>query len=392
MIYVGIDVAKDKHDCFAMNSDGEILIENLTITNNLDGFETLYNSLMNFSDSLYNIKVGLEATGHYSNNILNFLTEKGFNIYLINPLQTNLYVKGQSLRKTKTDKLDAHVIATMLISDNLKPYIPVSYHISELKSLTRHRFRLVKENSKFKTSLVRLVDIVFPELPKVVSSVAQKSCLALLSELPSAKEIAECNLTHLTHLLLNNSNKMFGKDKAIQIRELARNSIGLNSNSVSFELKQTISIIQFIQEQLDDVEKRIKEILKEINSPILSIPGISFKTAGSILAEIGDISRFDSPAKLLAFAGLDPSMYQSGKFFSTHSVMVKRGSKYLRFALMTAARMVCLNDATFNEFKNKKMAEGKHYMVTMGHVAKKLVRVIYYLLKTNNVYQAEKVA
>ena len=392
MIYVGIDVAKDKHDCFAMNSDGEILIEKLTITNNLDGFETLYNSLMNFSNSLDNIKVGLEATGHYSNNILNFLTEKGFNIYLINPLQTNLYVKGQSLRKTKTDKLDAHVIATMLVSDNLKPYIPVSYHISELKSLTRHRFRLVKENSKFKNSLVRLVDIVFPELPKIVSSVAQKSCLALLYELPSAKDIAECNLTHLTHLLSDNSYKHFGRDKAIQIRDLARNSIGLNSNSVSFELKQTISIIQFIQEQLDDVEKRIKQILKEINSPILTIPGISFKTAGSILAEIGDISRFDSPAKLLAFAGLDPSMYQSGKFFSTHSVMVKRGSKYLRFALMTAARMVCLNDATFCTFKDRKMAEGKHYMVTMGHVAKKLVRVIYYLLKTNNIYQADKVA
>lgn len=392
MIYVGIDVAKDKHDCFAMNSDGEILIEKLTITNNLDGFETLYNSLMNFSNSLDNIKVGLEATGHYSNNILNFLTEKGFNIYLINPLQTNLYIKGQSLRKTKTDKLDAHVIATMLVSDNLKPYIPVSYHISELKSLTRHRFRLVKENSKFKTSLVRLVDIVFPELPKIVSSVAQKSCLALLYELPSAKDIAECNLTHLTHLLADNSNKKFDRDKSIQIRNLARKSIGLNSNSVSFELKQTISIIQFIQEQLDDVEKRIKQILKEINSPILTIPGISFKTAGSILAEIGDISRFDSPAKLLAFAGLDPSMYQSGKFFSTHSVMVKRGSKYLRFALMTAARMVCLNDATFCTFKDRKMAEGKHYMVTMGHVSKKLVRVIYYLLKTNNVYQADKVA
>ena len=391
MIYVGIDVAKDKHDCFAMNSDGEILIEKLTITNNLDGFETLYNSLMNFSNSLDNIKVGLEATGHYSNNILNFLTEKGFNIYLINPLQTNLYVKGQSLRKTKTDKLDAHVIATMLVSDNLKPYIPVSYHISELKSLTRHRFRLVKENSKFKTSLVRLVDIVFPELPKIVSSVAQKSCLALLYELPSAKDIAECNLTHLTHLLSDNSNKKFDREKALQIRDLARKSIGLNSNSVSFELKQTISIIQFIQEQLDDVEKRIKQILKEINSPILTIPGISFKTAGSILAEIGDISRFDSPAKLLAFAGLDPSMYQSGKFFSTHSVMVKRGSKYLRFALMTAARMVCLNDATFCTFKDRKMAEGKHYMVTMGHVAKKLVRVIYYLLKTNNIYQADKV-
>lgn len=129
-----------------------------------------------------------------------------------------------------------------------------------------------------------------------------------------------------------------------------------------------------------------------MDSPILSIPGISFRTAGSILAEIGDISKFDSPAKLLAFAGLDPSMYQSGKFFSTHSVMVKRGSKYLRFALMTAARMVCMNDVTFNEFKNKKMSEGKHYMVAMGHVAKKLVRVIYYLLKTNSKYEASKVA
>ena len=392
MIYVGIDVAKDKHDCFAMNSDGEILIEKLTITNNLDGFETLYISLMNFSNSLDNIKVGLEATGHYSNNVLNFLTEKGFNIYLINPLQTNLYVKGQSLRKTKTDKLDAHIIATMLISDNLKPYIPVSYHTSELKSLTRHRFRLVKENSKFKTSLVRLVDIVFPELPKIVSSVAQKSCLALLSELPNAKKIAECNLTHLTHLLSDNSNKKFDRDKAIEIREIAKKSIGTPSESVAFELKQTINIIQFFQKQIHDIDKRIKEILKEIDTPILSIPGISFKLAGSILAEIGDISRFDSPSKLLAFAGLDPSMYQSGKFFSTHSVMVKRGSKYLRFALMNASRMVCMNDAVFNNFKNKKMSEGKHYMVTMGHVAKKLVRVIYYLLKTNNKYKADKVA
>lgn len=392
MILVGIDVSKDKHDCFISTSDGEVLFDVFTIANTMDGFSDLYEKISSVADDFSKVKVGLEATGHYSYNILGFVLNKGLTTYVINPLHTNLFRKGQSLRKTKTDKLDAHVIATMLISDNLNPYIPVSYHISELKSLTRHRFRLVKENSKFKTSLVRLVDIVFPELTKVVSSVAQKSCLALLSELPSAKEIAECNLTHLTHLLLNNSNKMFGKDKAIQIRELARKSIGLNSNSVSFELKQTISIIQFIQEQLDDVEKRIKEILKEINSPILSIPGISFKTAGSILAEIGDISRFDSPAKLLAFAGLDPSMYQSGKFFSTHSVMVKRGSKYLRFALMTAARMVCLNDATFNEFKNKKMAEGKHYMVTMGHVAKKLVRLIYYLLKTNNVYPADKVA
>ena len=387
MIYVGIDVAKDKHDCFAMNSDGEILIEKLTIVNNLDGFETLYNSLMNFSDSLDNIKVGLEATGHYSNNILNFLTEKGFNIYLINPLQTNLYIKGQSLRKTKTDKLDAHIIATMLISDNLKPYIPVSYHISELKSLTRHRFRLVKENSKFKTSLVRLVDIVFPELPKIVSSVAQKSCLALLYELPSAKEIAECNLKHLTHILSENSNKKFDRDKAIEIRELAKKSIGLNSNSVSFELKQTINIIQFLQQQIDDIEKRIKEILKEINSPILTIPGISFKTAGSILAEIGDINNFDKPSKLIAFAGTDPSENQSGNKLSSNDKTSKRGSPYLRHAIYTASLVAISNEPELRAYYDKKKSEGKHHFVALAGISRKLLTIIYYILKENRDYK-----
>ena len=392
MIYVGIDVAKDKHDCFAINSDGEILIERMTIQNNFDSFNYLLNSISQFNESFENIKVGLEATGHYSNNILNFLTSKGFNVYVINPLQTNLYRKGQSLRKTKTDKLDARFIATMLITENLKPYSNLSYHISELKSLVRHRFRLVHERSKFKTSLSRLVTLVFPELEEIVWSISQNSVLYLLNELPSVKEISECNLKHLTAVLEKYSKGKYSRDKAIEIRELARKSIGTNSRSLSFELKQVIQTVLFLQSQIDDIDKRIKEILKEIDTPILSIPGISFKLAGSILAEIGDISRFDSPSKLLAFAGLDPSMYQSGKFFSTHSVMVKRGSKYLRFALMNASRMVCMNDAVFNNFKNKKMSEGKHYMVTMGHVAKKLVRVIYYLLKTNNKYEADKVA
>ena len=142
MVYVGIDVAKSKHDCYVINSDGEILIDSFSFPNSSEGFNSLYHSLISFS-SLDKIKVGLEATGHYSNNILNFLITKGFNTYVINPLHTNLYRKGHSLRKTKTDKSDARFIATMLITENLKPYLPVSYHISELKSLTRHRFRIV---------------------------------------------------------------------------------------------------------------------------------------------------------------------------------------------------------------------------------------------------------
>lgn len=392
MLYVGIDVAKDKHDCFAMNSDGEILIENFTFRNNSDGFNLFFNSISQFNESFENIKVGLEATGHYSNNILNFLTSKGFNVFVINPLQTNLFRKGQSLRKTKTDKLDARFIATMLISDNLKPYSNLSYHISELKSLVRHRFRLVEERSKFKVSLSRLVTIVFPELEKIVWSISQHSVLYLLYELPSVQDISECNLKHLTCLLEKYSKGKYSKDKAIEIRELARKSIGTISRSLSFELRQVIQTILFLQSQIDDIDKELKNLIDELNSPIMSIPGISYVTAAYILAEIGDINNFDSPAKLQAFAGLDPSTYQSGKFTASNSRMVKRGSKYLRWALLTATRLVCMRDKTFNDYKNKKIAEGKHYFVALSHTSKKLIRVIYYLLKTNQSYQLSKVA
>lgn len=392
MIYVGIDVAKDKHDCFAINSDGEILIENFSFKNNFDGFNLFLNSISNFNESFKNIKVGLEATGHYSNNILNFLTSKGFNVYVINPLQTNLYRKGQSLRKTKTDKLDARFIATMLITDNLKPYSNLSYHISELKSLVRHRFRLIEERSKFKVSLSRLITIVFPELEKIVWSISQNSILYLLNELPSTKDISSCNLKHLTTLLEKYSKGKYSRDKAIEIRDLAKVSIGTNSPSISFELRQVIQTILFLQFQIDEIDKELKKSLDELNSPIMSIPGISYVTAAFILAEIGDINNFDSPSKLQAFAGLDPSTYQSGKFTATHSTMVKRGSKYLRWALLTATRLVCMRDKTFNDYKNQKLAEGKHYFVALSHTSKKLIRVIFYLLKTNQTYQLQKVA
>lgn len=392
MIYIGIDVAKDKHDCYAFSSDGEILIENLTFSNSNEGFESFFKSILNFSNDLNNIKVGLEATGHYSNNILNFLILKGFNTYVINPLHTNLYRKGQSLRKTKTDKSDARFIATMLMTENLKPYLPLSYHISELKSLTRHRFRLVQERSKFKVSLSRLLTIIFPELAVFVWSTSQKSVLNMLLELPTPSAISNCNLTRLTNILTKYSKGKYGKDKAIQLRELARSSIGTNSDALGFELQQIIRTIIFLQEQLDSLDKKLKELVVSLNSPILSIPGISYVSAAFILAEIGDINNFDSPAKLLAFAGLEPSTYQSGRFTATHATMVKRGSKYLRWALLNSTRLVCMRDKTFNDFKNKKLAEGKHYFVALSHVSKKLVRVIYYLLKTNQTYQLQNVA
>ena len=196
MIYVGIDVAKDKHDCFITNSDGEVLFKSFTIANNLDGFKDLYQKIESVMEDTTKVKVGLEATGHYSFNLLGYLIDKGLPTFVINPLHTNLYRKSLSLRQTKTDKVDARTIASMLMSDvNLKSYSDTSYHNEELKSLTRYRFDKVKERAQLKQSVTRLVCILFPELEKMVPNLHMSSIYAMLSEFPGAKQIASAHLT-----------------------------------------------------------------------------------------------------------------------------------------------------------------------------------------------------
>ena len=387
MIYVGIDVAKDKHDCFITNSDGEVLFKAFTIPNNRDGFDELYQKITSVTDDLAKVKVGLEATGHYSYNILGYLLDKGLTTFVINPLHTNLYRKSLSLRKTKTDKVDAHTIATMLMSDvNLKSYSDTSYHNEELKSLTRYRFDKVKERAKLKSSVSRLVTILFPELEKLVPTLHMVSIYALLAEFPSASAIATSHLTRLTNLLSVASKGRYGKDTAILFREAARTSIGSEMPAKSLELKHTIKLIQEITAEIDEIEHEIKIILDEINSPILTIPGISYRMGAMIIAEIGDFSRFDSADKILAYAGMSPSTYQSGQLESSYSHMEKRGSRYLRYALYNATKYVCHWDPTFAAYLEKKRSEGKHYNVALSHATKKLVRVIYHLELSRQTY------
>lgn len=232
MILVGIDVSKDKHDCFIMNSDGEVLFDSFAILNNLDGFENLYQKILSVENDFSKIKVGLEATGHYSYNLLGFLLDKGFPTYVINPLLSNLYRKSLSLRQTKTDKVDARTIVSMLMSDvHLKSYSDTSYHNEELKSLTRYRFDKVKERSQLKQSVTRLVCILFPELEKMVPNLHMSSIYAMLSEFPGAEQLASAHLTKLSNLLETVSKGQYGKDTAIYFRDAARVSHWLNNAS-----------------------------------------------------------------------------------------------------------------------------------------------------------------
>ena len=390
MIYVGIDVAKDKHDCFITNSDGEVLFKSFTIANNREGFETLFQRIQSVSDDLTKVKVGLEATGHYSYNLLGFLLDNGLPTFVINPLHTNLYRKSLGLRKTKTDKVDAHTITSMIMSDvNLKSYSDTSYHNEELKSLTRYRFDKVKERATLKSSVSRLVCILFPELEKLVPTLHMASVYALLSEFPSASAIASAHLTRLTNLLSESSKGRYHKDTAITFREAARNSIGSHMPAKSLELKHTIKLIRELDAEITEIENEIKIIMDEINSPIVTIPGINYRMGAMIIAEIGDFSRFDSPDKILAYAGMSPSTYQSGQLDNCYAHMEKRGSKYLRYALYNATKYVCHWDESFSLYLAKKRAEGKHYNVALSHATKKLVRTIYAMEKSGQTYNSK---
>ena len=387
MIYVGIDVAKDKHDCYIVSSEGEIIAEMFTIPNNMKGFDLLLDRIKSAPEELDKVKVGLEATGHYSYNILGYLLDKGLATYVINPLHTNLYRKSLSLRRTKTDRVDARTIATMMMSDvSLKPYTDTSYHNEELKSLTRYRFDKVRERAKLKQSISRLVTILFPELEKLVPTLHMASVRALLSDCPGAKQIASAHLTHLTSLLQASSKGRYGREKAIEIRDAARKSIGASMPAKSLELRHTLSLISVLDAEIGETEDEIKRIMDDIASPILTIPGISYRMGAMILAEIGDFTMFASPDKILAYAGLSPSTYQSGQLTSSYARMEKRGSRYLRYALFNATKFVCNWDATFAAYLAKKRSEGKHYNVAISHAAKKLVRVIYQLQRTGQAY------
>lgn len=387
VVSVGIDVAKDKHDCFIQSSEGEVLAEVFTISNNMDGFHILLEKVRACTTPQDKIRVGLEATGHYSYNILGFLLDNGLATYVLNPLRTNLYRKSLSLRKTKTDRVDARTIAAMLLSDvGLKPYTDTAYHNEELKSLTRYRFDKVKERAKLKSSVSRLVCILFPELEKLVPSLHMASIYALLEEFPGAGQIAGAHLTRLKSLLENASKGHYKRDTAVVVRDAARNSIGSKMPAKSLELQHTIRLIRELDVEINEIEAKIEAIMEEIHSPITTIPGIGCRMGAMILAEAGDLSRFASPDKLLAYAGMSPSTYQSGQLKNCYPHMEKRGSRYLRYALYNATKYVCLWDPTFSAYLAKKRAEGKHYNVAISHAAKKLVRLIFAMEKSRQPY------
>ena len=379
MLYVGIDIAKLNHYASAISSDGEVLIEPFEFTNDNDGFHMLLSKLDQFEKDC--IIIGLESTAHYGYNLVNFLVSRSFKVCVINPLQTSAMRKN-NVRKTKTDKIDTFVIAkTVMLID--RPRFVTLYDIGlmQLKNLGRFRQNVVKQRTRLKIQLTAYMDQVFPELQYFFKSgFHHKTCYALLKEAPSPDMIASMHLTHLTHLLKSNSHGRFKKETALELRVLAQKSVGTSDRSLSIQVTHTISQIELLNDQLIEIENEMTDIVTSLDSPIMTIPGIGYVNGGMILGEIGDIHRFSRPNQLLAYAGLDPTVYQSGNFQAKKTRMSKRGSRALRYALINAAHNVVKCNDTFRNYYDSKRATGRSHYSALGHCAGKLVRIIFKIL------------
>jgi transposase len=387
MFYVGIDIAKLHHFASVLSQEGEVLIEPFEFTNDYDGFQKLISALNSFEKN--SLIIGLESTAHYGDNLVTYLFSNNFKVCVINPIQTATLRKN-NIRKTKTDKVDTYLIAKELMVNSHRFVTEMDIQIMKLKQLCRFRQKLIKARTRAKIQLTSYVDQLFPELQYFFKSgIHQKSCYALLKECSAPDDIASMHLTHLASLLSKASHGHFKKDTAENLRVLARKSVGTGNGAISIQITQSIEQIELYDRQIGEILAEVESIMKSLNSIIMTIPGIGYLNGAMILGEIGDINRFSHPSKLLAFAGLDPSVYQSGNFKASHTRMSKRGSKVLRYALINAAHNVVLNNRTFKAYYDLKIAQGRSHYNALGHCAGKLVRVIHKMLRYQLVFNLD---
>ena len=381
MIYVGIDIAKNTHWASAMNSDGEILLEPFSFQNNNEGFQKFISKLSSFDKQ--KMLIGLESTAHYGENIISYLFNLDYKIGIINPIQTS-NLRKSNIRKTKNDKVDTFIIIKSLTLNNYNLVTTRDINNIKLKGLSRSRHNLIVMRSRSKIQLASFIDQLFPELNKFFKgNLHLNVSYQLLKEYSSPKDISSLHLTKLSNILHDNSHGRYNKEDAIRLRELAKNSVGIDNPTLSLQIKQAILQIELYTEQIEEVEKLSKQILDEMDSKLLTIPGMSYNQATVIHGFIGDINRFNKSCQLLAYAGLDPSIYQSGNFEARSTRMSKRGNSLLRYNLVYAAHNLVLHNRTFKEYYDLKRSQGKTHYCALGHCAHKLVRIIFKMLKSN---------
>lgn len=367
MYFVGIDISKFKHDCAIIDELGDVITPSWSFQNDREGF-SLLRELLNALEG--EKKIGLESTGHYGQNLKLFLENNDFSFMEFNPLLVNRFVRSKSLRKTKTDSIDALMIAQYLMTVEYKPYPPSFYTLEKLKSLTRFRDSLIRQRSKQLVELTNVLDKVFPEFKPFFKGKFSVTALYILSHYTSPEKISNMNSKSYESLRRLSRGK-FSMVDFVELKTLVRNTVGSTRDYLLQEMEIIIDIYNQLQSKVEEVEQLINDCVLVLDPPMLTIAAV-------ILSEFGDLSKFDSPSKLLSFAGLEPGYFQSG-ISESMGKMVKHGSSHLRYAIMNCAQTVINNEPTFAAYYAKKRAEGKEHRIALTHVAKKLLRVIYTL-------------
>jgi len=374
--YVGIDIAKLTHFACIVDPYGQLFTQSFPFENNAAGFDLLLSHLSNFS--IDNLVIGFESTAHYHENLAHFLTRHSYHFHLINPLLSKRF-RGLSIRDVKNDKVDALTIANFLFV-NRNHSSSNSFFINELAFLSKERDNLIKLRSKELIRLTSYLDRVFPELkPFIGNSFKSKGFLNLFKKFSTAFEIKETRIDALSNTL-NFKRRSFSIDFVKQIKSLAKCSVGYHSDALSLIIKNIVYQIEFLSSQLDIIESLIKSHPLVLDSALFQIPGMGYIQIAYILSAIQNISRFDTPSKILAFAGLDPKIRQSGQFSASYTRMSKRGNKLLRYALTWSANNVRNNSSVMNAYYLKKRSQGKSHYNALGHCAKKLVNYIFFIL------------
>ena len=387
MFYIGVDIAKNNHEVSIIDSDGKLVSESFSFSNSIRGLEKFQKFISSFSIDSNNCIIGMEATGHYWLSLYSFLIDLGFSCIVINPIQSDAFRK-MYIRQTKNDSVDSFVISQILRFGEFS----VSHFSDEdtfaLRNLSRFRFALVDEVSDWKRKLVAILDQVFPEYSSLFSNIYGVTSKELLSKYPLPEDMISISADELAKLLSKCSRGRFGIDKAKEIQEKASNSFGVKFalKSFSFQIKQIIAQISFLEDQILEIEDEISSMINSLCPVITSITGIGDVLGAAIFSEIGDISRFEKANQLVAYAGLDVAVKQSGNFNATDTKISKRGSPYLRRAIWLAASVAAFKDPALSVYYQKLRQRGKAHGTAIGAVARKLTNIIFAVLRDNKAY------
>lgn len=388
MFYCGIDIAKYKHEASVIDETGNALLDSMSFSNTKEGCEKLLALFNRLSISKEELLVGMEATGHYWLGVHAFLLEAGFEVKVINPIQSEAFRK-MYIRQTKNDSKDSFVIAQIMRFGQFSATSLSEETVIALRQLSRYRFALVDSCGDCKRRVIALLDQVFPEYDSLFSDTFGVTSREVISNYPTPEDLLSVTTRKLTNLLEKASRGRLGREKAEQLKAAAANSFGISfaKDAFAFQIRQLIEQIEFLENQIEELEARVSLLLKETGSYITSIPGIGETLGAVILGEIGDIHRFDSPGKLVAFAGLDVKVTQSGEFTGTRQKISKRGSPYLRRAIWIAASRAAFCDPILSEYYQSLRARGKHHLTAVGAVSRKLFNTIYTILKEDRPWQ-----